>query len=256
MAWAVVTGASSGIGRDIAIELSDRGYDLVLVARRGDRLEELKTVLKTNAEIVIMDLSNIGNCYSLFDRCKNKDVEILVNNAGFGHFGEFFKTDLDLELEMIDLNVKSVHILMKLFLSEFVQKNSGKILNVASAAGFMPAGPFISTYYGTKAYVLNHTRGVAKELEKAGSNVTVSALCPGPVKTEFNKVAGCQFAAVGLESAKVAKVAVEGMLKGKTVIIPGVAFKIGKFMTRILPDSLLASVAYKFQGLKRDKKEE
>ena len=256
MAWAVVTGASSGIGRDIAVELSKKGYDLVLAARRTDKLEELKSMLRTNAEIVTMDLSIPENCYSLFDRCKNKDVEILVNNAGFGHFGEFFETDLDMELKMIDLNVKSLHILMKLFLVEFMKKDSGKILNVASAAGFLPAGPFIRTYYGTKAYGLNHTRGVAKELKKAGSSVTVSALCPGPVKTEFNKVAGGQFAMVGLDSEKVAQIALEGMFRGKTVIIPGVIFKIGKFLTRILPDSALASAAYKFQGLKRSKKEE
>lgn len=253
MAWAVVTGASSGIGRDIAIILSRMGYDLVLVARRADRLEELKAMLGTNVETVTMDLSIAENCHSLFDRCKNKDVEILVNNAGFGHFGQFCETDLETELKMIDLNVKSLHILMKLFLAEFVKKDSGKILNVASAAGFLPAGPFISTYYGTKAYVLNHTRGVAKELKKAGSKVVVSALCPGPVKTEFNEVAGCQFGVVGLESEKVAQIAVDGMLKGKTVIIPGVLFKFGKLFSKILPDSVLASVAYKFQGLKLDK---
>lgn len=256
MAWAVVTGASSGIGRDISLLLSKKGYDLVLVARRGDRLEELKTMLKTNAEIITMDLSVSENCHSLFDRCKNKDVEILVNNAGFGYFGEFKDTPLSKELEMIDLNVKSLHILMKQFLLEFVKKDSGRILNVASAAGFLPAGPFISTYYGTKAYVLNLTRGIAKELKKSGSSVTVSALCPGPVKTEFNKVAGGQFAIVGMESEKVAEIAVEGMLKGKTVIVPGVIVKIGRFLTRLLPDCALAAAAYKFQGLKKNKNEE
>lgn len=256
MAWAVVTGASSGIGKDIAKELSQRGYNLVLVARRGDRLEELRTMLKTNAEIITMDLSIPENCHSLFDRCKNKDVEILVNNAGIGHFGEFYDTDLDTELRMIDLNIKSLHILMKLFLQEFVKKDCGKILNVASAAGFLPAGPFISTYYGTKAYVLNHTRGVAKELKKSGSNVTISALCPGPVKTEFNEVAGGQFAMVGMECDKVAAIAVAEMFKGKTVIVPGAIVKIGRFLSRFLPDSALAAVAYRFQGLKKNSKEE
>lgn len=256
MAWAVVTGASSGIGRDIAKILSAKGYDLVLVARRSDRLEELRTMLKTNAEIITMDLSISENCYSLFDRCKNKDVEILVNNAGFGYFGEFAETDLDKELEMIDLNVRSLHILMKLFLVEFVKKDKGRILNVASAAGFLPAGPFISTYYGTKAYVLNLTRGVAKELKKSGSNVTVSALCPGPVKTEFNQVAGGQFAMVGMDCEKVSQLAVDKLLCGKTVIVPGAIVKIGRFLTRLLPDGALAAAAYKFQGLKKDKKEE
>jgi len=253
MAWAVVTGASSGIGRDIAKLLSLKGYDLVLVARRADRLEELRTMLKTNSEIITMDLSIPENCHSLFDRCKNKDVEILVNNAGFGHFGEFNETDLDKELEMIDLNVKSLHILTKLFLGGFIKKDCGRVLNVASAAGFLPAGPFMSTYYGTKAYVLNLTRGIAKELKKAGSAVTVSALCPGPVKTEFNAVAGGEFPIVGLDSEKVADIAVEGMMRGKTVIVPGVIVKIGRFLTRLLPDCVLAAAAYKFQGLKKDK---
>lgn len=250
MAWAVVTGASSGIGRDIAIELSKAGYDLVLCARRGDRLEELRAMLKTNVEIITMDLAISENCFSLFDRCKNKDVEILVNNAGFGLFGEFCDSDLTRELEMIDLNVKSLHILMKLFLREFVKKDRGRILNVASAAGFLPAGPFISTYYGTKAYVLNLTRGVAKELKKAGSSVTVSALCPGPVKTEFNKVAGGKFAIVGMESEKTAQIAVNDMMKGKTVIAPGALVKIGRVLAKFLPESVLAAAAYKFQNSK------
>lgn len=250
MAWAVVTGASSGIGRDIAIKLSQLGYDLVLCARRGDKLEELKAILKTNVEIITMDLAISENCFSLFDRCKNKDVEILVNNAGFGLFGEFCDTDLGRELEMIDLNVKSLHILMKLFLAEFVKKGRGRVLNVASAAGFLPAGPFISTYYGTKAYVLNLTRGVAKELKNAGSRVTVSALCPGPVKTEFNKVAGGNFATVGMDSEKTAHIGVEGMLKGKVVIAPGVLVKIGRVLAKFLPESLLAAAAYKFQNSK------
>ena len=256
MAWAVVTGASSGIGRDIAKILSRKGYDLVLVARRSEKLEELRGVLSTNVEIICMDLAISENCYSLFDRCKNKDVEILVNNAGFGLFGEFCNTELDTELKMIDLNVKSLHILMKLFLMEFNKKNKGRILNVASAAGFMPAGPCISTYYGTKAYVLNHTRGVAKELKKAGSSVTVSALCPGPVKTEFNDVAGCEFGMVGMDCEKVAEIAVDGMMKGKLVIVPGAMVKVGRFLIRLLPDCALAEVAYRFQRGKRTKKEE
>lgn len=248
MATAVITGASSGIGRDIAMLLADMGYDLILVARRKDRLEKL--ALSTNAKIFCTDLSKAENCRSLYDFCRDRDVEILVNNAGFGDFGEFALSDAEKELEMIDLNIKAVHILTKLFLKDFLAKNNGRILNVASAAGFMPAGPLMGTYYATKAYVLTLTRSIAKEIENTG--VTISALCPGPVKTEFNDVAGVEFASGGITSTAAAKAAVEGMMKGKKVIIPGGIMKIGKFFTKILPDGVLAMFAYRFQKSKGD----
>ena len=168
MAKALITGASSGIGREIALKISEYGYDLILAARRNDRLLEVSKLLRSPAEIITIDLSKEENCYSLYEKCKSDDIEIVVNNAGFGVFGEFTETDLEKEEEMIDLNVRAVHILTKLFLKDFKEKNSGTILNVASAAGFMPAGPLLSTYYATKAYVLTLTRGIAKELKKSG----------------------------------------------------------------------------------------
>lgn len=253
MTKALITGASSGIGREIAIKLSDEGYDIILAARRTDRLLEVSKELHKPAQIITIDLSKEENCYSLYDKCKDCDIEIVVNNAGFGTFGKFLETDLSKELEMVDLNVRAVHILTKLFLKDFCEKNSGRILNVASAAGFMPAGPLLSTYYATKAYVLNLTRGIAKELKKSGSDVTVSALCPGPVKTEFDSVAGVSFQGVGMNAEKVAEIAVGGMLKGKTVIVPGVFMKIGRVLAKILPDSVLSAFAYKFQKAKEDK---
>lgn len=251
MATAIITGASSGIGREMAIILSEMGYNLILAARRGDKLEELKKELGTPVEIMTIDLSKEENCFSLYERCKEKDVEILINNAGFGAFGDFSKTELSRDMEMLDLNVKAVHILTKLFLLEFKEKNCGKILNVASAAGFMPAGPMLSTYYATKAYVLSLSRGIAKELKKSGSKVTVSALCPGPVKTEFDAVAGVDFQGVGMSAKKCAEIGISGMLKGKTVIIPGILMKAGKFFTKILPDSVIGEFAYHFQRAKR-----
>ncbi|MDD6734973.1 MAG: SDR family oxidoreductase [Clostridiales bacterium] len=254
MPTAVITGASSGIGRDIAIELSRRGYDLILAARRTDRLRELSAILKTHAEIIGIDLSNEVNCYSFYDKCKNADAEILINNAGFGSFGEFCGGDLERDLQMIDLNVRAVHILTKLFLEDFTAKNRGRILNVASAAGFLPSGPFMGTYYATKAYVLSLTRSIAKELKEKNSTVTVSALCPGPVKTEFNDVAGVRFASSGMESAAVAELAVDRLMKGKTVIVPGTMIKLGKFLSKILPDGVLSEFAYKFQRSKADGK--
>ncbi len=251
MATAVVTGASSGIGQEIAIELSERGYNLILAARRTDKLLEVSKLLKSPAEIITIDLSKEENCYSLYERCKGRDVEILVNNAGFGSFGEFTHQELSRQVEMIDLNVRAVHILTKLFLQDFTEKDSGRILNVASAAGFMPAGPLLSTYYATKAYVLSLTRGIAKELKKVKSGVSLSALCPGPVKTEFDTVAGVDFYSVGMDAKKVAQIAVGGMLSGKTVIVPGVIMKVGRVLAKLLPDGALAAFAYRFQRAKK-----
>lgn len=251
MPKALITGASSGIGREMAIILSQMGYDIILAARRTEKLNEVSRELRSPAEIITIDLSKEANCYSLFERCRGEDVEILVNNAGFGTFGKFWETELSKQCEMIDLNVKAVHILTRLFLAEFKERNKGKILNVASAAGFMPQGPMLSTYYATKAYVLSLSRGVAKELKKEGSCVTVSALCPGPVKTEFDQVAGVDFQGVGMKAKKVAQIGIDGMMRGKTVIVPGILMKLGKFFTKILPDNLLGEFAYYFQKAKR-----
>lgn len=251
MAAALITGASSGIGREIARILSDMGYDLILAARRTERMEELARTLKTRVQIVGTDLADAENCFALYEKCKDADVEIMVNNAGFGSFGEFCRGKIETDLTMIDLNVRAVHILTKLFLSDFTHKNKGRILNVASAAGFMPSGPLLSEYYATKAYVLSLTRGIAKELKKSKSRVTVSALCPGPVKTEFNAIAGVRFAAAGMDCKTVARAAVGGMMRGKTVIIPGVMMKFGKFFAKILPDGVLTEFAYRFQKSKK-----
>ncbi|MDD6213888.1 MAG: SDR family oxidoreductase [Firmicutes bacterium] len=256
MATAVITGASSGIGEKIAELLAEKGYNLVLAARRADRLASFADRLAVKTEIVCADLSDAENCYALYDRVKDRDVEILVNNAGFGAFGEFSELDLERETKMINLNVAAVHILTKLFLKDFVKKNRGHILNVASAAGFMPGGPLLAAYYATKAYVLSLSRGINRELKHSGSRVRVSALCPGPVRTEFNIVAGGEFAAKGISVDKAAKAAVCGMLKGQEIIVPGGALKFGRFFAKILPDCLLLSFAYRFQKRKIDSRAE
>ena len=137
---ALITGASSGMGRDMARILAKNGYDLILVARRKERLLELKKELCTNITVISMDLSVLDNNYKLYERVRNKKIDLLINNAGFGLFGEFYETDLDTELKMIDLNIKAYHILTKLFLKDFIKKDQGYILNVCSSAGFM-AGP-------------------------------------------------------------------------------------------------------------------
>lgn len=248
---ALITGASSGIGRDIARYLSTLGYDLVIVARRKENLEILKKELNTNVEIVCLDVSEKENCIKLFE--EHKDIDILVNNAGFGLFGHFDSTDLQKELSMIDTNIVAVHILTKLYVQEMEKRDSGYILNVASIAGFM-SGPLMATYYATKNYVVSLSRAIRKELKKEKSNVKISVLCPGPVKTEFNDVAGVRFCIRGVTSKYVAKYAIDKMLKGKEIILPSFTIKCVKFLSKISPDNLVTEISYHTQKSK-DKKE-
>ena len=240
------------MGRDFARALDARGYELILAARREERMRELSLDLSREARIIPIDLSVRENCFKLYELTKDEDIDLLINNAGFGIFGAFSEIDLGRELEMIDVNVCAVDILMKLFLRDFIKKDSGRILNVASAAAFMP-GPLLSTYYGTKAYVLRVTEAVDYELKRKGSRVRVSALCPGPVDTEFNDTAGVKFAVKGLNSAAVAEYALTQMFRGKTTIVPGAAMKAGCFFTRLVPKGALLSVAYGFQRRKGER---
>ena len=238
---ALITGASSGIGKDIAREMSRKGYDLILVARREDRLIQLKEELKTNVEIISMDVSSVENCQKLYEQAK--DVDILVNNAGFGIYGEFVDTDLNKEISMINTNIVAVHTLTKLFLQNMIKKNRGQILNVASIGGFMP-GPLMASYYATKSYIVRLSEGVREELRKEKSNVKISILCPGPVDTEFNKVSGGKFNIHSLDSKYVAQYAVDKMLKGKFVIVPGILMKLVRVLTKIVPDNIISKFVY------------
>ena len=249
---ALVTGASSGIGESIAYELSKRGYDLILVARDKKNLERVSKNIKTKSRIIICDLSNKENVIGLYEQTKKENIDVLVNNAGFGLFGYFDSTNLDRELEMINVNITAVHILTKLFLKDFIKRDSGHILNVASSAGFM-AGPKLSTYYATKNYVLKLTEAIYEELRRKKSNVHISALCPGPVDTNFNNIANGSFVIDGISKEYVAKYAVEKMFKNKLVIIPKFSIKLAVFATRILPLKLLIRINYKIQDLKTKK---
>lgn len=245
---ALVTGASSGIGRDMARYLSSLGYDLVIVARRENLLEELKKDLKTNVEIEVLDVSKEENCKELFE--KHKDIDLLINNAGFGLFGEFTEIDLDKEISLIDTNIKATHILTKLYAKSMKKKNKGKILNVASIAGFM-TGPLMSAYYASKNYVVELSSGINKELKKAKSNVRISILCPGPVDTNFNNVAGVRFSVKSLSSEYVAKYAIDKTLKGKEIIIPGIGIKILYGLNKLSPRFISTELAYHTQKSKK-----
>lgn len=249
---ALVTGASSGIGREISYYLASLNIDLIVVARNKKELEKIKEKVNVDVKIITLDLIKKENVYKLYDLVKNNNIDILVNNAGFGLFGLFNETDLDRELEMIDLNVTTYHILTKLFLQDFIKKDSGYILNVCSSAGFM-AGPRLSTYYATKNYITKLTMAINEELRQMKSNVSISALCPGPVNTNFNKVANGDFSIKEISPILVAKLAVDKMFKRKMLIIPTFKMQCAVFFTRFIPYRLQLIIAYHIQGKKLGK---
>lgn len=239
----LITGASSGIGKDMARILAKKADELILVARDITKLEEVKKELEkeTKVEIISMDLSKEENCKEIHNRVKN--VDILINNAGFGECGNFTKTNLDKDLNMIKTNVIAYHILTKLYLTDMKAENKGKILNVASIAGFMP-GPLMATYYATKNYVVRLSEAIREELKKEKSKVQISILCPGPVATNFNKVANVKFNLREADSMQVAKYAIKKLEKGKFYIIPGIDVKIAKIGAKLLPTTLISKCAY------------
>ena len=243
----LITGASSGIGKDIARIYSQKGYSLILVARNEQKLKEAQKEFGNETKIISMDLSIESNCKKLFN--ENKDIDILINNAGFGTCGEFTQTNLDKEIKMINTNITAYHILTKLYLTEMVKNNKGKILNVASIAGFMP-GPLMATYYSTKSYVVKLSESIREELKRKKSTVQISILCPGPVETNFNKVADVEFNVKGLSSEYVAKYAISKFEKGKFYIIPGFQIKLVKIGSKISPTNLVSKISYKMQKRK------
>lgn len=244
---ALITGASSGIGKEMAIYLSELGYDLVLVARSKDKLIKIKEMISTDVEIFDYDLSNIDNCFKLYDKLCDSKIDVVINNAGFGSFGDYRCNNLDKELNMIDLNVKCLHILTKLFVNN---NNTNYILNVSSSAGLMKGGPLMSGYYGTKSYVCSYSFAVYEELKRNKSNKHISVLCPGPVDTEFNKRAGVRFNLKSLNARYVARYAIDKMFKKKLIIVPGFTIRMGIFFSRFLSTKFLLKIAYNIQKKK------
>lgn len=222
----------------------------MLFGRDKEKLNELKKDLKTEVLVIVQDLANNQNCNDLYEKAKNEDIDIIINNAGFGDFGEFTNTNLDKEINMINTNITAVHILTKLFLQDMVKKDKGYILNVASIAGFMP-GPLMATYYSTKAYIVRLSQSIYEELKKKKSNVTISVLCPGPVATNFNNVAGVKFNLKSMSSEYVAKFAIKEMFKKKLIILPGLKIKIARFLAKISPEKLVGRICYHMQEKKR-----
>lgn len=246
---ALITGASSGIGLEMAIILSKKGYDLILVSRDKVKLQKIQEELGNNVKIIVADLSNENKVKELYVLCKAEKIDMLINNAGFGDCGNFVNADLSKELEMIDVNIKALHILTKLFLKDMKKRNQGYILNVASMAAFAP-GPLMATYYATKSYVMKLTTSIYEELRAEKSNIVISCLCPGPVKTNFLKTANVKFSIGLLDSNYVAEYAIEKMLSKKLIIVPGIKMKLVVFFAKISPIKLAARVAYKIQRKK------
>lgn len=246
---ALVTGASSGIGYEIAKQLSDLGYDIIAVARNKEKLEVLEKECKTNVEIYRVDLSKIDEILNLYEDVKENDIDILVNNAGFGAFGEFDSIDLDTSMKMIDVNIRALHILTYKFLADMKKKDKGYILNIGSVAGFLP-GPLMAEYYATKAYVLRLTQAIDKELKKQKSKVSISVCCPGPVNTNFNNVANVRFNLKSKTSSVVAKRAIKGMFKRKLIICPGISEKTVRIARKLASDIVLSEISYNVQKRK------
>lgn len=252
---AMVTGASSGIGKEMAIYLSELGFDLILVAKDKEKLEELQKSLKAKCKLVVIDLANEKRIKDLYVLVKNENIDLLVNNAGFGLYGEFDKTELLTELEMIDVNIKAVHILTKMFLKDMLKKDSGYILNVASSAGLLKGGPLLSTYYATKSYVVDFSLALYEELRRKKSRVRISVLCPGPVDTNFNKVAGTSFNLKSRSARDVARYAIKEMFYNKKlIIVPGFKEKLGIFFSRFISTKMLLRITYNIQRKKGNKK--
>lgn len=245
---ALITGASSGIGKELAITLSSLGYDLYIVARNKDELDKIIDYCSGKVTTIALDLSKENNCYKLYEQLKDKDIDILINNAGFGDAGKFTITNLKKELDMIDVNIKAYHILMKLFLKDFVKRDYGRILNVASMAGFMP-GPYMATYYATKAYIVNLSLAVYEELIQTNSKVKIAVFCPGPVKTNFSKKAHVHFNINSLTAKEAANIAIDGMFKNKLVIFP-VNMKLNYIITKLFPLKLTLKVSSLMQERK------
>lgn len=254
---AIITGASSGIGSELSRLFAKDGYNLVLVARRAEKLNSLKAELESEFKIKVFtlekDLTNSSSPQEIFDftQIENLQIDALVNNAGFGDWGFFSESDLQKQQQMIQLNILSLTTLTHLFLPQMISRKNGLILNVASIASFMP-GAKMSVYYASKAFVRSFSEALSVELKKTKSGVTVTSLCPGPVKTDFWNVAEAESSSLSkhfffADQKSVALCGYKAMKKGKVLAIPGFFVKISVFFTKILPRSWTRNLVYEVQ---------
>jgi len=251
----LITGASVGIGSELAKIFAANGFDLVLVARSEEKLKILSRELSQNHSVnvrsIAFDLSGRERAIRLFRDITSSgvQVDILVNNAGFGTNVDFLNSDLERELNLLDLNLICLVVLSKLFGAEMRKRGQGRILNLASTAAFFP-GPYMACYYASKAFVLSFSEALAEELR--GSGVTVCTLCPGPTITEFAKRAGIEHSRLfqkGLvpfmSAAAVARAGFKGLMSGKKIVIPGTINRLATLAARLLPYAVLAKITRK-----------
>jgi uncharacterized protein len=247
----LITGASGGIGYELAKLFAKDHQNLVLVARNGPRLAQVADELQRQFGVLVktfaVDLAEPNASQSLFARLKNEgvDINILVNNAGYGQFGEFSDVPLEESLGQIQLNVTALTALTRLFLGPMLERRSGRIMNVASTAGFQP-GPLMAVYYATKAYVISFSEALANEL--AGQGVTVTCLCPGATETGFASRAGNDKTRLfkslrPMDAQTVARAGYHGLLKGKTLVIPGVRNWLVAESVRFSPRKMVTAVS-------------
>jgi len=251
---ALITGASTGIGFELSHIFAQEGYNLIIVARNEIRLKNLAKEIEkkygNKVAVMAQDLSKANSPEELYQKVKKAklNVDILVNNAGFATYGKFASTDLNVELEMIQVNITTLTHLSKLFLRDMVKQNSGKILNVASTAAFQP-GPLMAVYFATKAYVLSFSQALQNEL--TGTAISVSALCPGPTATQFSERAKMGksklFQNQIMDAKTVAQQGFEGLMKNKAIIIPGFKNRLLVFSERFTPRSLVIKLVRKIQ---------
>ncbi len=246
----LITGATSGIGKEMAFYLHRRGWQLVLTGRNEEMLRRMAKKFGEGTRYIALDLAGRDAPQKLYEFCQGTRIDFLINNAGFGVFGEFSETSLAQELAMLDVNVRAVHILTKLFLRDFEKRGRGHILNVASSAGFM-TGPLMAGYYASKNYVVRLTLAIREEQRRRRSGVTVSVLCPGPVDTDFSDRAGVQFSAAPADAKYVARYGIEQALAGKAIIVPTLKMKLALLGAKLCPEQPLAAVAYHIQKRKR-----
>jgi len=250
--YTLITGASSGIGYDLAKIAAADGKNLILVARSEDKLEQLAEELRKSYPIevvsIAVDLSDETGVNELISEVEtgNLAIDTLVNNAGFGDFGDFAKADLAKNMEMIRLNISALTHLTHTFMQKMLISGKGRIMNVASTASFMP-GPGMAVYYASKAYVLSFSEALTRELK--GSGVTVTTLCPGPTNTDFAKVSGLGHSLMHrmlppATSLDVAKAGYKAMLKGKSIEIPGIMNKLSALTPRFSPRSMVRNLIY------------
>ena len=242
--WALITGASAGIGRELANIFAANAFNLALVARDQERLsaaaEELASTHKIETKILPQDLSRPGAAAAIFDSLKQTPVSVLVNNAGFGSYGPFADNNLDLQTGMMQVNMTALVQLTHLFVQPMRNRKCGRILNVASTAAFQP-GPMFNIYYATKAFVFSFSYALGDELR--GSGVTVTVLCPGLTQTEFQQRANLHPGGPWMMSARaVAEAGYRGLMRGKRVVIPGAFNRVGSFLARRVPFRLTSAI--------------